>query len=138
MIGIIPLPILNAEELKTAWLEGITHFNERRPWHAHESWERGWKSLPADEKLYVQAMIQACGAFHLFSIRRDRPAVALCRSALNKLAALDGRRTLPRIEIPGLEASLTRITQAPFELSRAKAKVEYQGLVSKLLLLAEA
>jgi hypothetical protein len=70
----------------TAWKQGVIAFNEGRYWDAHENWEWGWKTLPQPEKLYLQALIQACAAFYLFEVRgRYSAAFRLTESSLKKL-----------------------------------------------------
>lgn len=46
--------------------EGATHYNARRYWHAHESWEEAWHALraagKAQEAAYVRGMILVSAA----------------------------------------------------------------------------
>lgn len=97
-----------------AWKKGILDFNSSQFWHAHENWEKGWTQLPAAQKEYVQGLIQAAAAFFLLKEKwRPRPALSLCRSALNKLEPFKNSRPellpLPRIVIPDLEQVLSSV-----------------------------
>jgi hypothetical protein len=116
--------------LRKAWNRGVDEFNHQRYWHAHEAWEEGWRALPELEKLHLQALIQAAGAFYLLHEKtgRERGACALARAALQKRERLSGwpwplPTTCP--EIPGLEAVLRSILADPHG---AKSRAEYLTL----------
>lgn len=102
-------------EILEAWRAGVDEFNGQRYWHAHERWEQGWTGLPEPDRTHVQALIQACGAFHLFGIGRTRPALALCASALEKFASVEREMAeiLPRLEIAGLIDALNAVVADP-------------------------
>lgn len=95
--------------LISSWNQGIREFNEGRFWHAHEEWERGWKTLPEPEKTYLQALIQASGSFYLIlEKQRISAALSLARSSLEKLQHTQPllEPNHPHVVIPNLEAFL--------------------------------
>lgn len=68
--------------------EGIEHFDAERYYEAHESWEDLWRTLEGQDRLFVQALIQAAVALH--HLRRGNLAGArqLARATFSKLAVL--------------------------------------------------
>jgi hypothetical protein len=118
------------------WAEGLEHFNARRFWEAHESWERGWRALPAIEKLHVQALIQTAAIFDLIRRSRSGAALSVARLALDKLQMIRNQGgmdvTFPRLEIPGLEKALIDLCSLP-EAEFAK-KIPTLSLKARLLL----
>jgi hypothetical protein len=113
-------------KILNSWKQGIDQFNRARYWHAHESWELGWKNLHNPEKEYIQALIQACAAFYLFIVKsRIRPGIALTRSALEKLQRTRSSsrlsETYPRIEIQGLQEVLSEIAALNPESTELKS-----------------
>jgi hypothetical protein len=124
-----------AEKLKY-WQEGIDHFNDRRFWHAHESWEQGWLKLPELEKLHVQSLIQLCGVFDLVKRGRPSAALSLVRLALEKLEKIRKLGgvvgTYPRIEVSELESTLLGLASIQeVDLPRAVSQI---SLKAELLL----
>ncbi len=98
------------------WRQGADFFNEKKYWHAHEAWEQGWKTLPPLQKLHVQAMIQVAAVFHLLNLGRQRPAVSLARSVIEKLESVERQGGLApteaRIVIPGAEGAMLSLLEA--------------------------
>jgi len=43
---------------------GVTLFNNRKFWHAHEAWEQVWGRHSEDERLFFQGLIQLAAAYH--------------------------------------------------------------------------
>jgi hypothetical protein len=72
--------------------EGIEHFNAGRYYEAHESWEDLWRTLQGNDRLFVQALIQAAVALH--HLRRGNMAGArqLGRATFAKLSLLPSAR----------------------------------------------
>ena len=118
-------------ELLKSWEEGIAHFNERRFWEAHEAWERGWKSLLPVPKLHIQALIQAAAAFHLLELGRAGAARSLAGQALRKFTKASP--PFPRIDVPGLDSALSKVANAPPEMSASGIA----GLIARFRLRAE-
>jgi predicted metal-dependent hydrolase len=104
---------------------GAREFNRGRWWHAHEEWEREWKTLQGARREYLQALIQAAGAFHLLERGRADAARRVARAARARL-----RRTLPlargfgrRVSVPGLARVVARLATGPAPASwRTKAR----------------
>jgi len=69
------------------FLEGIEHFNQRRFWHAHESWEELWLAAETDVEQFLQGMIQLAAAYHHVQRGTHSGAVRLFDAALRRLAA---------------------------------------------------
>ena len=70
-----PLP---PEEAERVFRRGVALFNQARYWHAHEEWERLWRSSDDTNRDFYQGLIQvAAGLLHLQ--RRN------ARGARNKL-----------------------------------------------------
>jgi len=67
--------------------EGIEHFDSKRFWHAHESWETIWLASGGDEKIFLQGLIQLTAAYHLVTRARFSGALRLFRSSSTKLSA---------------------------------------------------
>ena len=90
--------------------QGLHEFNRGEYWLAHEAWEGVWKTLDGLEKTYLQALIQACGAFHHLKNNRVGPTKTLSKSAHDKLKAVESEQGIcnivPRVEIPGLKEKL--------------------------------
>jgi hypothetical protein len=130
---VVPHLRLTAAERLQFWNEGIAHFNDRRFWHAHESWERGWLELPEIEKLHVQSLIQFAGVFDLISKGRTGGALSLARLALQKVNQVQGtglmNAVFPRLEIPGIHEALellsrTSESELPEKVSRISLKAQ--------------
>lgn len=90
--------------------QGVNAFNEGKYWEAHEAWEVVWKALQGDDKIYMQGLIQACGAFHHLMGQRIGPAKKLSKTAYEKIRDVKARKVLkhmiPRVEVPGLAEKL--------------------------------
>jgi predicted metal-dependent hydrolase len=68
-------------------LEGLTHFNAERFWHAHESWESLWLEAVTDVRQYLQGLIQLAAAYHHVQRGTTRGAGRLFDAALRRLEA---------------------------------------------------
>ena len=68
-------PILPPEE-QEMFNEGISLFNKREFWRAHESWENLWHRRPEESRIFYQGLIQAAAAYHL-AIERPRVSGAI-------------------------------------------------------------
>lgn len=73
---------------------GLADYRSGRFWHAHEHWEKLWRSLAAAEKSWVQGLILlAAAAWHL---ERNRERVT------RRLLALAAARLAGCPELPGV------------------------------------
>jgi uncharacterized protein len=68
--------------------EGAAHFDAGRYYEAHESWEDLWRTLAGDDRLFVQALIQASVALHHLERGNFAGARQLARNTFSKLALL--------------------------------------------------
>jgi len=76
--------VLSPEE-KQAWARGITLFNSRRFWEAHEVWEGIWQNHPEDGRFFIQALIQLAAAYHQLRRKIYRGFVIHMRRAQERL-----------------------------------------------------
>jgi Domain of unknown function (DUF309) len=97
------------------WKAGIDHFNSGRYWEAHEAWERDWLTLPREEKLHIQILIQLAGVLFLIEKERVSGARSLLETALAKMVLLNElggvSEIFPRVEILDLEMGLTELEE---------------------------
>jgi uncharacterized protein len=68
--------------------EGVEHFDAGRYYEAHESWEDLWRTLQGQDRLFVQALIQASVALHHLERGNLAGARQLARATFSKLALL--------------------------------------------------
>lgn len=66
--------------------EGVRHFNARRFWEAHESWEEIWLEADPDVEQFLQGLIQLTAAYHHFQRGTFRGGVRLVEAALRRLS----------------------------------------------------
>jgi predicted metal-dependent hydrolase len=73
--------------------QGITLFNEKRFFEAHEAWEHEWRSaVDQSEKQFLQCLIMIAGALHHYTKREYAGALKLlskCDALLKTLPAVD-------------------------------------------------
>jgi uncharacterized protein len=55
---------MNSLEREKKFEEGVTHFNAKRFFEAHELWEEIWLVESEPEKTFLQGLIQVTAAFH--------------------------------------------------------------------------
>jgi len=67
--------------------QGISLFNARKFWHAHEAWERDWLSASDPHKQFLQGLIQLAAAYHHVQRGTFSGGVRLFNAALLKLSA---------------------------------------------------
>ena len=79
----------NAAAYPVEYIAGIELFNAGEFHAAHDAWEERWMGeVGADEKLFLQAMIQAAVVFHHLEIGRRGAAREMYRRAREKFARL--------------------------------------------------
>lgn len=64
---------------------GVTHFNAREFFEAHEVWEELWLRAPEPEKAFLQGIIQIAAAFHHYRRKNPRGAKSLLTAGITKL-----------------------------------------------------
>src|ERR671915_1372429 len=75
------------------YLAGIDLYNAGEFHAAHDAWEERWMGpVAADEKLFLQAMIQSAVAFHHLQIGRPGAARQMYLAAKEKFARLGAER----------------------------------------------
>jgi len=87
--------------------EGVEHFDTKRFWHAHESWETIWLASSGDQKTFLQGLIQLTAAYHLLGRGRFPGALRLFRSSASKLSASSSYGSAI-IDLPAILAYTTR------------------------------
>ena len=55
---------MESAEKKKKFDLGLTHFNSRRFFEAHEIWEEIWLVEAEPEKTFLQGLIQLAAAYH--------------------------------------------------------------------------
>lgn len=68
--------------------DGISLFNERQFFEAHEVWEDAWRTAAGDDRLLLHGLIQVAAGFHKLQCGQPAGAVALLDKGMEKLAAV--------------------------------------------------
>ena len=90
--------------LTKALHEGISLFNERQFFEAHEVWEDGWRTADGEARLLLHGLIQIAAGFHKLQCRQPGGAVALLSKGAEKLATV-GPDLARRLDLRSLLAS---------------------------------
>lgn len=121
-------PSRDALRHRSEFREGVEHFDAKRFWHAHESWETIWLASSGDQKMFLQGLIQLTAAYHLLGRGRLPGALRLLRSSEGKLRASSSygcaivdlpailahtTRTIPSVEAAISAAILVQFPEAP-------------------------
>ncbi len=83
---------------------GVEHFNERRFFEAHETWEEIWLRSPEPEKTFLQGIIQIAAAFHHYSRGNTRGTRNLLEAGLRRLERFPAAHNQIELEILRVEA----------------------------------
>jgi hypothetical protein len=99
------------------YIAGIDLYNAAEFHAAHDAWEERWMGeVGADEKLFLQAMIQSAVAFHHLQIGRPGAARQMYLRAREKFDRL-GKNIFMSLDIRDylaqLDAALSWLTTAP-------------------------
>ena len=70
-----------------SYVHGIRLFNQRRFFDAHEVLEDVWRAAPAEQKKFLQGLIQLAVALHHHSKGNTVGALSLLKRAASNLAA---------------------------------------------------
>ena len=90
------------------YIAGIDLYNAGEYHAAHDAWEERWMGpVNADEKLFLQAMIQSAVAFHHLQIGRPGAARRMYLMAKEKFARLN-RRVFMSLDVEDYQAQLDR------------------------------
>jgi hypothetical protein len=90
------------------YFAGIDLFNEGEFHAAHDAWEDRWMGeVGANEKLFLQAMIQSAVAFHHLEIGRPGAARRMYQMAKEKFARL-GVKAFMSLDLEDYQAQLDR------------------------------
>lgn len=104
-------PAYSAEHLAAYPLEyfmGIDLYNQREFHAAHDAWEDRWMGeVGAQEKLFLQAMIQSAVAFHHLEIGRPGAARRMYQMAKEKFERL-GTKCFMSLDLEDYQAQLDR------------------------------
>lgn len=65
---------------------GIALFNQSEFFEAHEALEDVWRAAPAEQKIFLQGLVQAAVAFHHFSTGNRAGMRSVMERALRNLA----------------------------------------------------
>jgi predicted metal-dependent hydrolase len=75
---------LGGQNEREKFERGIAHFNAGEFFEAHEVWEELWLRAPAEEKPFLQGIIQIAAAFHHFKNGNLSGARSLLAAGLAK------------------------------------------------------
>jgi hypothetical protein len=107
--------------------QGRAAFNRGEYFLAHELWEEVWREMTnAEQRIYVQGLIQIAAGLHHLQKRRVRPGTGLLRKGLEKLSrGRPGRFAHLRADllagkVTGLLVELDRPGTAAANLRRVK------------------
>jgi len=90
------------------YIAGIDLYNAGEYHAAHDAWEERWMGpVDADEKLFLQAMIQSAVAFHHLQIGRPGAARQMYLAAKEKFARLN-QRVFMSLDLEEYQAQLDR------------------------------
>jgi DUF309 family protein family protein len=101
--------VLSPEE-KQDFARGITLFNSRRFWEAHEVWEGIWQNHAEDGRFFIQALIQLAAAYHQLLRKIYRGFVIHMRRARERLELFPA--TFLGIDVNVLLATIDRTLEA--------------------------
>src|SRR5438552_19195568 len=88
------------------YIAGIDLYNSGEFHAAHDAWEARWMGeVGADEKLFLQAMIQSAVAFHHLEIGRPGAARQMYQRAKEKFTRLRNNVFMP-LELEAYQAQL--------------------------------
>jgi predicted metal-dependent hydrolase len=78
--------VIEMTELPPAYLRGIEQFNAGEFFACHETLEELWQAAPlGEERVFLQALIQAAAALHHFQQGNLKGAASLSQRAILKL-----------------------------------------------------
>jgi hypothetical protein len=80
-------PAVDGDLVEQNLQAGRAAFDRGEFFLAHERWEDAWRELVGPARLPVQGLIQIAAGLHHWQAGRRRPALALLRRGLSKLAA---------------------------------------------------
>jgi len=72
-------------DFRTHFLLGVSHFNARKFWDAHEAWEAIWLVAESEVEQYLQGLIQLAAAYHHMQRGTFRGGIRLFDSAARRL-----------------------------------------------------
>jgi uncharacterized protein len=76
---------MKSKEKDEKFERGLTHFNAREFFEAHEVWEEIWLTENEPEKTFLQGIIQIAAAFHHYRRGNSDGAETLLASGIVKL-----------------------------------------------------
>jgi predicted metal-dependent hydrolase len=77
---------MKSAEKKKKFELGLTHFNSRRFFEAHEIWEEIWLVETEPEKTFLQGLIQLAAAYHHYERGNPDGTESLLASGIVKLS----------------------------------------------------
>ena len=101
---------------------GIEHFNERRFFQAHETWETAWHPSPADERDFWQGLTQVAVGFTHYQRGNPKGSVTLLQRGARKIAKYgEVYRGVPVAAL----AAATRAAAAAIERDGSSTPIEF-------------
>ncbi len=90
---------------RAAFQHGIELFNQGKFFDAHEVWEDVWRAAPAEEKKFLQGLIQVAVALHHDSRGNLEGAQSLLQRAARNLS--DYLDSFAGLDLGGIRAAVT-------------------------------
>ncbi len=101
---------------------GIEHFNARRFFQAHETWETAWHPSPDDERDFWQGMTQIAVGFTHYQRGNPKGSVTLLQRGARRIAAYGD---MYKGVYVGALAAAARKAAAAIERARSTTPIEF-------------
>ena len=105
---------------------GIEHFNARRFFQAHETWETAWHPSPEDERDFWQGMTQVAVGFTHYQRGNPKGSVTLLQRGARKIATYG--EVFRGVPVPALAAA-ARKAAAAIERAGSTTPIEFPTIV---------
>lgn len=107
---------------------GVDHFNARRFFQAHETWETAWHASPEDERDFWQGITQLAVGFTHYQRENPKGAVSLLRKGAHRLDAYG--ETYKGIPVAALSRAARKAADA-VERAGTTAPIEFPSIPTR-------
>jgi predicted metal-dependent hydrolase len=101
---------------------GIEHFNAKRFFQAHETWETAWHASPEDERDFWQGLTQVAVGFTHYQRGNPKGSVTLLQRGARRIAEYGG--VYKGVPVEGLAAA-ARAAAASIEQAGTASPIEF-------------
>jgi uncharacterized protein len=105
---------------------GIEHFNARRFFQAHETWETAWHASPQDERDFWQGMTQVAVGFTHYQRENPKGSATLLQRGARKIASYG--EVYKGVPVAALAAA-ARKAAAAIERAGSTTPIEFPTIV---------